>query len=167
MATLPPDGRGRTASSTMRRYDWAAIASKLTAKPGQWVLCASDVSSGVVHYVRTGKQSDMASLIGHLDLRVRNSVNDGSSTRGELWGRYTPKAEVKILSRGARTTLTDEQVVAIREEYATGAYTCAQLGDLHGVSGTHVSKIVLGKARAAAGGPIAARQRTHHITANI
>jgi hypothetical protein len=52
--------------------------------------------------------------------------------------------------------LTDNEVVEIRTEYASGNANMPELADRYGVSVQRVSKIVRGESRLAAGGPVKA-----------
>lgn len=60
---------------------------------------------------------------------------------------------------GAR--ITGQQAAAIRQMYAAGGWTMAQLGERFGTSTQNVSKIVRGQRRIVDGGPVATRDQRH------
>lgn len=73
------------------------------------------------------------------------------------------KGRIYIREQGgesnASSKLSSEQARSIREEYARGSVTQAELAGRHGVSISVISGIVLGKSYADAGGPITRRPK--------
>lgn len=61
--------------------------------------------------------------------------------------------------------LTRQTAAAIREMYAAGGWTMAQLGDRFGVTFQAVSKVVRGARRAIDGGPVATTDQRHSVCA--
>ena len=50
--------------------------------------------------------------------------------------------------------LTDDQILAIREQYATGAFTQTELAESYGIAQSRISLIVNGKAWSHVTGPV-------------
>jgi hypothetical protein len=71
--------------------------------------------------------------------------------------------EAKVTGeRNGRVTLSDAQIVAIRERYAQGKPT-RQLAETFTTSRRHIYSVVQGRVRASAGGPVSS-PRTKRIT---
>jgi len=91
----------------------------------------------------------------------RNGVRDDNRLENLYWGSVAANNRDKIAHgstrRGAANhtaVLTEEQVVKIRELYATGQYTARELATTHGMSKAPVVALLSGRTWKDAGGPI-------------
>jgi len=72
-------------------------------------------------------------------------LNPGAAARGIRHGSVTKPGQVRRGETHGRALLTDDDVRAIRDQYAQGGISQAALGAAYGVDQRTVSLIVLGK----------------------
>lgn len=150
MPDLPPITRPETT------YDWTGHHRLLTTHPDEWHLLEQRIPSAWSSLIRSGKQPELAPLLGHLDVRMRATTLDGKTRVGQLWARYTPAVKVTPKRNAQRRTyaeFTDDQVRTIRERRAAGV-SAADLAAEYGASTSYIRALVRGDYRSAAGGPL-------------
>lgn len=137
-------------------YDWDAHQRALRAHPGQWMMLEPHASSGIASYIRSGRQPDLAPLLGHLDVRMRATMWQGATRYGQLWARWSPGEDIPAKRNqrpDGRADLDDPTVARIREAAASGD-RFADIARTFEVSPSHVSCLVRGVYRKHAPGPI-------------
>jgi hypothetical protein len=148
---LPREGRYRLGTA---RHDWNEAHRRLMAEPGEWVLpIDGEVSNGTVSWLRARGPLVLAEIRENVEYRIRatHPAEGSSTTLGTLYARYTPGEPVAPYIRGP---LTPEQVIAAREEYATGDITQQALADKFGTSASTMNALVRGLSYRHVGGPI-------------
>lgn len=73
------------------RYDWAQIASDLRARPGQWLLVASDAGLGVYSAIKRDKMADLRDPEWEYTPATRN--NNRETGTCELWMTATKRED--------------------------------------------------------------------------
>ena len=65
------------------RYDWKQITSDLRARPGQWLLVASDAGLGVYSAIKRDRMTDLRSNEWEYIAATRNNTRETGTC--ELW----------------------------------------------------------------------------------
>jgi hypothetical protein len=142
-------GLGGRRSDRTHRLAWE-IASGIAPQPGQVVLhtcdnplCVRNDEIGM--YLVDGK---LLPRFGHLVLGTRADNNADKFSKGR--NVITPSPG----SRNGRARLSERQIVAIRESYASGQANRATLAAAYKVSESNISQIIGGKSWKDVGGPL-------------
>lgn len=149
--TLPREGRYQPRSN---QFDWEEARRRLEAEPNEWVLpLDKQITNGSVSWLRRTGPIALRDIHDEIEFRMRDSKPTGTGSRaiGTLYARWTPGQKAPEYRAGL---LSDEEVRAMREAYATGEVTQSALAEKYGMSNGGINTILHGRSRLAAGGPI-------------
>lgn len=141
---------GNRGNNMLANLEWVTIQENMkhAIKTGLFSIGANHQHAklneeNVVQIRRMGGTHTFTQLANHFGVSEATLV---SAMYGRTWKHVTepipPRRGQVVGERSPRTPLTGEEVLEIREQFATGLYPMRTLGKMHNTSGETISKIV-------------------------